>query len=46
MHVSSIGPIRSWRVKVIRSIPIAHHKTLYGYWLDVMYDDAFQHPLA
>lgn len=41
-----IGPIRTWRVKLVRSIPIENHKMKDGNWLDTVYDDALAHPLV
>lgn len=45
LYVSSIGPIRTWKVKLIYQIPPLHHKMINGEWLDTVYDDALQHPL-
>jgi hypothetical protein len=36
-------PLRTWRVKLIRSIPLAHHQLEYGGWLDTLYDEALQY---
>ena len=41
-----IGPIRTWRVKLVRSIPKEHHQMKNGKWLDSCYDDAIAHPLV
>lgn len=41
-----LGPIRTWKVKVLYHIPPAHHKLANGEWLDTVYDDAISHPLA
>ena len=46
LFVSSIGPIRTWRVKLLYSIPAKHHQMENGDWLDTVYDDALQHPLV
>ena len=46
LYISSIGPIRTWRVKLLYNIPAAHHKMANGNWLDTVYDDAMQHPLV
>lgn len=40
-----IGPIRTWRVKLIYHIPIENHKFRLKYWLDTAYDDSLAHPL-
>lgn len=45
LFISSIGPIRTWRIKLLYNIPIEHHKMQSGEWLDTVYDDALQHPL-
>jgi hypothetical protein len=45
LFISSIGPIRTWRVKLLYNIPMAHHKMPNGKWLDTVYDDAIQHPI-
>lgn len=39
-----IGPLTTWRVKVIRSIPLKYHQMEYGGWLNTLYDDALQFP--
>lgn len=36
---SYIGPIRTWRVQLLRHIPIAYHK-FNNTWLHTLYDDA------
>lgn len=43
---SFIGPIRTWRVELIRSIPIANHKFSNGNWIDTAYDDSLAHALV
>lgn len=40
-----LGMIRSWKVKLIRTIPKKYHQNRDGSWLDTLYDDALQHPL-
>lgn len=45
LPISKIGPIRTWRVKLLYNIPAAHHKMSNNQWLDTVYDDALQHPL-
>ena len=40
-----IGPIRSWKVNLIRRVPLEHHQFRNGTWFDTLYDDAIQHPL-
>jgi hypothetical protein len=45
LFISTIGAIRTWRVKLLYHIPIFHHKMANGQWLDTVYDDAIQHPL-
>lgn len=40
-----IGPIRTWRVELVQSIPLAYHQNKTGHWLDTLYDDAIQHSL-
>jgi hypothetical protein len=38
-----IAPLTTWRVKLIRSIPLKNHKLEYGEgWLYTLYDDALQ----
>lgn len=44
-YISLFGPVRTWRVKLIRHIPASHHKMADGKWLDTVYDDALGHPL-
>jgi hypothetical protein len=44
--VTSIGPIKTWRVQLIYNIPGAHHKMANGDRLDTVYDDALQNPLV
>lgn len=41
-----IGPIRTWRVKLIRAIPLQYHKFKTGAWIDTAYDDSLAHPLV
>jgi hypothetical protein len=36
-------PLRTWRVKFIRSIPLVHHQHEYGGWLDTLYDESLQY---
>ncbi len=43
LFVSAISPIRTWRVKLLYNIPIAHHKMADGKWLDTVYDDVMQY---
>lgn len=40
LHVSSVGPLRTWRVKLIYQIPKVCHMMPDGEWLDTVYDDA------
>jgi hypothetical protein len=44
-RVSDIGPIRTWRVKVVRNIPLSYHLMENGAWLDTVYDEAIQHSI-
>ena len=41
-----ISPIRSWRVQVVRAMPLSCHLDFKGDWLETLYDDALQYPLA
>jgi hypothetical protein len=43
--VSDIAPIRSWRVKVLRNIPLSYHLMKNGAWLDTGYDEAIHHSI-
>lgn len=45
MHHSFLGPIRTWRVKLLYNIPLIYHKMQNGQWLDTGYDDAITNPL-
>lgn len=40
-----MGPVRTWKVQLIRSIPIKYHQNKAGIWLDTGYDDALAHSL-
>jgi hypothetical protein len=42
---SAIGPIRTWRTKLIQNIPLPYHKMKNGKWLDTVSDDALQHSI-
>jgi hypothetical protein len=44
-RVSDIGPIRTWRVKVVRNIPLSYHLMENGAWLDTLYDEAIHHSI-
>ena len=37
-----IAPLTTWRVKLIRSIPLKYHQLENGAWLNTLYDDALQ----
>lgn len=37
-----IAPLTTWRIKLIRSIPLKNHQLEYGGWLNTLYDDALQ----
>lgn len=42
--ISYIGPIRTWKVKLIYNIPLQYHRIAnYTKWLDTAYDDALQY---
>ena len=41
-----IGPIRTWRVKLLYNIPIQYHQNSSGHWIDTVYDDAMQHSIV
>lgn len=41
-----IGPIRTWRVKLLYNVPLSHHQNSSKQWLDTVYDDALQHPIV
>ena len=43
--ISILGPIRTWRIKLLTQIPKLHHTMKNGDWLDTVYDDALSHPL-
>lgn len=45
LYISKIGPIRTWKTKLLYNIPISHHKMVTNKWLDTVYDDALQHPI-
>lgn len=40
-----IGPVRTWKVKLIHAIPLKYHLNPKGIWLDTIYDEAIQFPL-
>lgn len=40
--VHFIAPLKAWRVKMIRSLPIIYHQLEDGGWLDTLEDDALQ----
>lgn len=40
-----IGPVRTWKVKLIHAIPLKHHLNPDGLWLNTIYDEAIQFPL-
>lgn len=44
--LSFLGPIRTWRVKLMFHITLENHKMKNGKWLDSGYDDAILHPLV
>lgn len=43
---SFLGPIRTWRVKLIYHIPIENHKFKNETWLESAYDDSLAHSLV
>lgn len=38
-----LTPLRTWKVKFIRSIPLVHHQLEYGGWYDTLYDEGLQY---
>lgn len=40
-----LGQLRTWKNKLVRSIPMQYHQTKSNNWLDTVYDDAIQHCL-
>jgi hypothetical protein len=40
--VHFIAPLKAWRVKLIRSLPLLYHQLEDGNWLDTLEDDALQ----
>lgn len=41
-----IGPIRTWRVKLLYNIPLEYHQNSSGQWIDTVSDDAIQHSVV
>lgn len=41
-----IGPIRTWKVKLVTHIPLMYHTYADGQWFTTDYDDAIQYPLV
>ena len=40
-----MGPVRTWKVKLIRSIPLMYHQNREQNWIDTGYDDSLAHSL-
>ena len=38
-----MGPLMSWKVKLMKKIPLEYHQYSDGRWIDIMYEDALQH---